>query len=81
MVVDAMPTVSAARAALRDLLGRARDRARGADRPVLASLVAPAPPLDPLAAFAGAAALAAERVYWERPAEGLALVGVGAAWE
>lgn len=54
-------------------------QARREGRAVLASLAIPPPaPLDPVAFFARGAGLWGERAYWERPAAGIALVGLGA---
>ena len=69
------------------LLVEARLRARRAHRPVLVSRTEPAPDLDLLDALARAAApdygaperTPTERCYWERPADDVAVAGVGAA--
>lgn len=69
------------------LLAEARLRARRTHRPVLVSRTEPAPDLDLLDALARAAApdygaperTPTERCYWERPADGVALAGVGSA--
>lgn len=53
-------------------LRRARDRARPGE-PVLVSWTQHAAPVDPLAFYRRGKA----RVYWERPSEGFALVGLG----
>jgi len=81
---------SAARLAA--LLDVARLRARAAGRAVLVSIVERAPLIDPLAALESVVRAAASdrgiaehvtagRMYWTRPADDLALAGVGAAAE
>jgi isochorismate synthase len=52
--------------------------ARRLGRRQWAALAAPAGDADPLAAFAASAE--ETRFYWERPADGLAIAGLGAAW-
>lgn len=64
---------------LNALLARGREMARSSHRPVLVSRVESAPARDPLDLFRRAAGLVADRVYWEQPDEGFALVGIGAA--
>jgi len=49
-------------------------------RPVLVSVSLALPAIDPLNLFARTAATAPERFYWERPADDVAFVGIGAAW-
>ena len=69
------------------VVAAARAQARRTKRAVLASLTEPAPPLDLLSALERATApdyaaperTPAERFYWERPDDGFALAGVGAA--
>lgn len=63
---------------LRERLIALSRRAAPREAATLVSVSVAAPRLDPLALFAGCAA--ADRVYWERPDEGVALAGVGAAW-
>src|SRR5438128_2303987 len=64
---------------LRDHLdaGLRRVRLRGA--PVLVSVSVPLPTLDLLDIFVRAGALAHDRLYWERPADGVAVAGIGVA--
>src|SRR5437763_5993506 len=57
--------------------GFRRARLRGA--PVLVSVSVPLPSLDPLDLFVRAGALAHDRLYWERPADGVAGAGLGVA--
>src|SRR5437763_5443210 len=57
--------------------GFRRARLRGA--PVLVSVSVPLPSLDPLVIFVRAGALAHDRLYWERPADGVAVAGIGVA--
>lgn len=75
-------------ARLAALLEEARARAHATRRPVLVSLVEPAPAVDPLAALealAGAGAVdgapageaGGTRMYWARPDEGFAIAGFG----
>ena len=83
----APPPTEAARERLAALVAAARVRARQARRPVIVSVVEPAPPLDLVTALERAAVpdyaaperTPAERFYWERPEDGFAVVGVGAA--
>lgn len=64
-------------ARLQALAREAQRRAASSARPVMASLVEPAPPLDPIALFARAPAGLA-RALW-RGSDGLVLVGLGEA--
>lgn len=73
-----LPQIPVGGITLMELLGRARARATATGRPVLATYVEPLPGVDPLDAFERAGR-SAERVYWAHPAEGVAVVGVGAA--
>jgi isochorismate synthase len=57
--------------------GVRRARLRGA--PVVVSVSVPRPALDPLDLFVRAGALAHDRLYWERPADGVAVAGIGVA--
>lgn len=61
------------------LVERARERARATGRGVLVSVVERIPSVDPLDALCRwwGEDPTAERMYWERPAQGVALVGVG----
>lgn len=72
------------------LLTRARDRARVVGRPMLASVSERIRPVDPLAVCAALERMAAVdpniaqqltigRMFWSRPAERFALLGIGAA--
>ena len=61
------------------LLEAGRERADRRDRPILVSAVLRAPSRDPLSFFERGAAVATDRVYWSRPADGFALAGVGSA--
>jgi isochorismate synthase len=67
-------------AGLRPAISAARERARALGRPVLVSRTDRVPSVDPADLFARGARLGPERAYWERPDEGLSLVGLGAAW-
>lgn len=60
-------------------LEEARARTRLLGRPVLASLSEPITRLDPLAIFAAAQAAGLDSSFWQQPAGGFALVGVGEA--
>jgi isochorismate synthase len=64
----------------RDLLRAGVERARAAGQPRLVSWTTRLPSADPLAFFAARRQLGLEGAYWERPDEGFALVGLGAAW-
>ena len=72
---------------LAELLARGRVQARRTRRPVLVSVVEPVPALDLLDALQRAAApdyaepdrVTGDRFYWERPDQGIALAGAGAA--
>jgi salicylate biosynthesis isochorismate synthase len=57
--------------------GLHRARVRGA--PAVVSVSVPLPSLDPLDLFVRAGALAHDRLYWERPADGVAVAGIGVA--
>ncbi|WP_129626725.1 isochorismate synthase [Candidatus Oscillochloris fontis] len=59
----------------------ARQRARQLGRPVLVSVSAPVSPDDPLALFARAVGATHNRFFWSQPSQGLAVTGLGAAWE
>ncbi|NTV65722.1 MAG: isochorismate synthase, partial [Oscillochloris sp.] len=59
----------------------ARERARQLGRPVLVSVSAQAAPDDPLALFARAAGATHNRFFWSRPSQGLAVTGLGSAWD
>jgi isochorismate synthase len=63
---------------LTQLLEAARQRARRAGRPLLASLTESAPEIDPLAFF-NAAASHQERALWYQPSNRFALAAAGAA--
>jgi isochorismate synthase len=62
------------------LIGQGISQA-GIAGPVLVTLTEPRPGTPPLELFERAAALAADRTYWEQPSDGLALAGVGTAVE
>ncbi len=67
---------------LRGRVAEAAGRARRLGRPIVVSQTMPAPEAlarDPAGFFARGAGRYAQRAYWERPAEGVALVGLGAA--
>ncbi|NTV63384.1 MAG: isochorismate synthase [Oscillochloris sp.] len=66
---------------MEDLAEVARERARQLGRPILVSVTAQASPDDPLALFARAAGATHNRFFWSRPAEGLAVTGLGSAWD
>lgn len=69
--------------ALERLLSRATAVAASGDsarRPILASLSEPISWLDPLAFFSRARLAMQDGFYWEQPAEGFAMVAVGAAY-
>src|SRR5690242_10193990 len=63
-----------------DALRQGVTRARWCGRPVLVSVPAPVPVPAPLALFTHGRRLYTDCLYWERPADGVALVGAGAAW-
>ena len=67
---------------LETLRGRLRAAARrvAPGRPALVSAGGTLPAIDPLDLFACAAGVARDRFYWERPADGTAFAGAGAAW-
>jgi isochorismate synthase len=58
----------------------ARRRARRLGRPVLVSVTTEIRPRDPLALFARGVGVTHNRLFWSRPAAGLAVAGLGAAW-
>jgi isochorismate synthase len=62
------------------LLERGRSRA-AIEGPVLVSLTEPVGATTPIETYARGAALAGDRVYWEQPADGVALAGIGTAAE
>ncbi len=70
------PTLDVLRERLRDAVRRVRVT----DTAVLVSATVVVPPLDFLDPFARADALRLDRLYWERPDAGVALLGIGAAW-
>ncbi|HMQ35178.1 MAG TPA: isochorismate synthase, partial [Chloroflexaceae bacterium] len=78
--------VSVATTALRELPRMeeqaevARRRSRRLGRPVLVSVTAEVRPRDPLALFARGLGVTHNRLFWSRPADGLAVAGLGAAW-
>jgi len=69
-------TLDVVRERLRDALRRVRITVK----PVLVSATVVVSPLDLLDPFARAGALGLDRLYWERPDAGMALLGIGAAW-
>src|SRR5919199_1426461 len=74
--------VAAVAETLRRRTAEAVERARRLGRPIVVSHTMPAPESlarDPVGFFARGAGRYAQRAYWERPAEGVALVGLGAA--
>jgi isochorismate synthase len=81
------PPADPARERLASLVSAARAQARRTKRPVLVSMTEAAPALDLVTALERSAApdyaaperTPAERFYWERPDEGFAIAGVGAA--
>jgi len=73
-----VPTSLCAR--LGEALSRAAARAEDQSRPVLVSVGVALDARDPLDLFDRAASLVGDRFFWERPADGVALAGVGAAW-
>ena len=87
MSAPGIPTADAARERLAAIVAAARAQARRTKRPVLVSVTEPAPALDLVTALERAAVpdyaaperTPSERFYWERPDEGFAIVGVGAA--
>ena len=78
MAVDLRTGVDLPR--LRAVVAEACRRAVATAQPVLASLICPAPALDPLALFACGEAGAEERMLFMHPTEHHALAGVGTAW-
>ncbi len=68
-------------ARMEELAEVARERARQLGRPVLVSVTAPVAPDDPLALFARAAGATHNRFFWSRPSAGLAVAGLGSAWD
>jgi len=71
---------AALRAGLSEALSRAAARAVDRGRPVLVSVGVALDARDPLDLFDRAASLVGDRFFWERPADGVALAGAGAAW-
>lgn len=65
---------------MEELAERARRRARRLGRPVLVSVTTELKPRDPLALFARGLGVTHNRLFWSRPADGLAVAGLGAAW-
>ncbi len=51
-----------------------------AERPALASVTVPVGAVDPISLYAAAVEADLEAALWMRPADGIALVGVGRAW-
>ena len=78
--------VSVATAALREMARMeelaevARRRARILGRPILVSVTTELRQRDPLALFARGVGVTHNRIFWSRPADGLAVAGLGAAW-
>ena len=78
--------VSVATAALREMARMeelaevARRRARTLGRPILVSVTTELRQRDPLALFARGVGVTHNRIFWSRPADGLAVAGLGAAW-
>jgi isochorismate synthase len=66
-------------APLERLLETAAGRAEQLTRPIMASLVLPAPMYDPLDFFAQGSA-DGERLFWSRPGTAFAMAGLGSAW-
>jgi isochorismate synthase len=66
---------------MEELAEAARERARQLGRPVLVSVSAPVNADDPLALFARAAGATDNRFFWSRPSTGLAVAGLGSAWD
>lgn len=64
---------------VRRLLASGLARARQNAAPILVSLSRPVPCTDPLDLFAQADALGHDRLYWEHPADGVAVAGTGMA--
>ena len=65
---------------LRRATAAAARKARALGRPVLASLTASLPPLDPLDVFGRSIPAARSLMLWARPADRFSLVGVDSAW-
>lgn len=61
-------------------LSQGLTQAQATGMPVVVSVSAAIPRVDPLDVFAAAGTVTAERVYWERPAHGIALAGAGVAY-
>ncbi len=70
------PTLDVLRERLRDAVRRVQVT----DTAVLVSATVVVSPLDFLDSFARAGALGLDRLYWDRPDAGVALLGIGAAW-
>ncbi|PDV99628.1 isochorismate synthase [Candidatus Viridilinea mediisalina] len=70
----------AQRARMEVLAEQARRRARRLGRSVLVSVTTELKPRDPLALFARGVGVTHNRLFWSRPADGLAVAGLGAAW-
>ncbi|NNJ11842.1 isochorismate synthase [Chloroflexales bacterium ZM16-3] len=68
-------------ARMEELAEVARERARQLGRPILVSVTAQVAPDDPLALFARAAGATHNRFFWSRPSDGLAVAGLGSAWD
>jgi hypothetical protein len=64
---------------LHDHLDAGLRRALVGGAPVVVSVSVPLPALDPLDLFVWTGALAHDRLYWERPADGVAVAGIGVA--
>jgi isochorismate synthase len=79
MITAITPAPLLAHDELRDHLDAGLRRARLRGAPVLVSVSVPLPSLDPLDFFVWAGALAHDRLYWERPADGVAVAGIGVA--
>ncbi len=66
---------------IREPIARAVRRARELGRPVLVSHSVPTTPPEEASALVERARVAgAETILWERPADGLAIAGIGVAW-
>lgn len=75
VMAPSLPELGTLRARWRDAVSRATP-----GRPILVSVGVTLPAVDPLDLFAHVAGTARDRFYWERPADGVAFAGVGAAW-
>jgi len=77
---DAVGTVGAGADSLHAAATGAAAKARSLGHPVLVCMRSLISPVDPLDLFDRATLVTRDRVFWERPEEQFAIVGLGSAW-